>query len=266
MAKYRQVHVSFWQDGFVQDLSPEERYFYIYLMTNTKTNQCGVYELPIKNIIYETGISEERIIELLGRFTDWDKILYSFETKEIIMLNWVKYNPINNDNLQKCVKKELENVKNSEFLEIFINGLAPYLQADYKPLIRGYQGASKTLPSKGVKNKEQRIKNKEQGVKNKEGENPLPPEPIIKNNYAENVKLTVLEYEQLVNVHGKTETDEMIQNLNNYKGSTGKKYKSDFYTIQNWFRREVRSIKPGQQKTSDIIQQMREGGAFDDEK
>ncbi|TKI91171.1 replication protein, partial [Bacillus wiedmannii] len=38
MAVYRPVHVSFWQDSFVLDLTPEEKYFYLYLMTNSKTS------------------------------------------------------------------------------------------------------------------------------------------------------------------------------------------------------------------------------------
>ncbi|MDX1806780.1 MAG: DNA replication protein DnaD, partial [Paenisporosarcina sp.] len=45
MSKYRSVQVSFWQDAFVLDLTPEEKYFYIYLMTNSKANQIGIYEL-----------------------------------------------------------------------------------------------------------------------------------------------------------------------------------------------------------------------------
>ena len=44
MAVYRHIHIEYWQDGFVLDLTPEEKYFYIYLMTNSKTSQCGIYE------------------------------------------------------------------------------------------------------------------------------------------------------------------------------------------------------------------------------
>ena len=55
MAVYRNVHIEFWQDGFILDLTPEEKYFYIYLMTNSKTSQCGIYELP-KRIILITLI------------------------------------------------------------------------------------------------------------------------------------------------------------------------------------------------------------------
>ena len=36
MAVYRHIHINYWQDGFVLDLTPEEKYFYIYLMTNSR--------------------------------------------------------------------------------------------------------------------------------------------------------------------------------------------------------------------------------------
>ena len=55
MAVYRQVQTSYWQDAFVLDLTPEEKFFYMYLMTNSKTTQCGIYELPKKVIEMETG-------------------------------------------------------------------------------------------------------------------------------------------------------------------------------------------------------------------
>lgn len=46
MAKYRQLYTEFWKDGFVVELEPEEKYFYLYLLTNANTSQCGIYELP----------------------------------------------------------------------------------------------------------------------------------------------------------------------------------------------------------------------------
>lgn len=55
MAVYRNVQVNFWQDDFVLDLTPEERYFYIYLLTCSKTTQCGMYSLPKRLAEMETG-------------------------------------------------------------------------------------------------------------------------------------------------------------------------------------------------------------------
>ncbi|MED4455934.1 DnaD domain protein [Metabacillus fastidiosus] len=120
MAKYRQVHVEFWQDGFVLDLTPEEKYFYIYLMTNSKTSQCGIYELPKRIIETETGYNRETVEKLLQRFVDYGKIKYNDKSKEIMIVNWVKYNAIRSPKVLACIKKELETVKNIEFIKDFI--------------------------------------------------------------------------------------------------------------------------------------------------
>ena len=61
MAVYRQIQVSFWQDTFVLDLTPEEKYFYLYLMTNSKTRQCGVYEVSRRVMELETGYNRETV-------------------------------------------------------------------------------------------------------------------------------------------------------------------------------------------------------------
>ncbi|EPZ58919.1 putative phage replication protein [[Clostridium] sordellii ATCC 9714] len=87
MAVYRHIHIDFWQDGFVLDLTPEEKYFYMYLMTNSKTSQCGIYELPKRIMETETGYNRETIEKLISRFKEYEKIIYCEETKEIFLLN-----------------------------------------------------------------------------------------------------------------------------------------------------------------------------------
>ncbi len=55
MAKYRQLYTEFWSDSFVLELTPEEKYFYLYLISNCKTTQCGIYEISKRIIETETG-------------------------------------------------------------------------------------------------------------------------------------------------------------------------------------------------------------------
>ncbi|RKQ28335.1 replication protein [Oceanobacillus halophilus] len=119
MAKYRQVHIEFWQDGFVLDLTPEEKYFYLYLMTNSKTTQCGIYELPLRIIEIETGYNRETVWKLLERFQEYGKILYEKSTKEIMIMNWIKFNWINSPKVISFIKKELEKVKTPYFIKLF---------------------------------------------------------------------------------------------------------------------------------------------------
>ncbi|WP_276329824.1 hypothetical protein [Clostridium sporogenes] len=42
-------------------------------MSNTKTSQCGVYELPLRVIEMETGYNRETVIKLIKRFIDYKK-------------------------------------------------------------------------------------------------------------------------------------------------------------------------------------------------
>lgn len=55
-----------------------------------------------------------------------------------------------------------------------------------------------------------------------------------KKKLAEFVSLTEEERAKLVAEHGEEGTKRIIEILNNYKGSSGKKYKSDYMAILNW--------------------------------
>ena len=94
MAIFRKINVSFWEDEkIVDDFSPEDRYFYLYLMTNSQTSQAGCYSLTIKQMEFETGYTKDMIISILSKFeNDFKIIKYSKETKEILLLNWNRYN------------------------------------------------------------------------------------------------------------------------------------------------------------------------------
>ncbi|MFT8319321.1 MAG: DUF4373 domain-containing protein [Bacillus sp. (in: firmicutes)] len=58
-----------------------------------------------------------------------------------------------------------------------------------------------------------------------------------KHKYAEFVSMLPSEHKKLLDQFGQAGTDDRIERLNLYKGSTGKKYKSDYLTILNWERK-----------------------------
>ena len=112
MAVYRHIHIDYWQDGFVLDLTPEEKYFYIYLMTNSKTSQCGIYELPKRIIETETGYNK--------------KIVYCEETREVFLMNWIKHNKIVSPKVKKCVYEELKKIKSMDMVNLFFKQCEGY--------------------------------------------------------------------------------------------------------------------------------------------
>ena len=57
MGVKRIVDVSFWTDGKVDDFSPEDKYFMLYLLTNPFTRQLGIYEISVKQAAFQMGYS-----------------------------------------------------------------------------------------------------------------------------------------------------------------------------------------------------------------
>lgn len=119
VAIYRTVSMTFWTDPKVtDDFTPEDRYFYLYLFTNPHTNLCGCYEISLKQMAIETGYSKDSIENLLKRFDKvHDVIRYSTETKEILLLNWHKYNWTESPKFRKPLEKEIQSVKYDCFRE-----------------------------------------------------------------------------------------------------------------------------------------------------
>ena len=86
MAIYRNVQMSFWTDSkVIDDFTPEDKYFYLYLFTNPHTNLCGCYEISLRQIANETGYNRDTIERLIERFEKFHKVIvYSKENKEIL--------------------------------------------------------------------------------------------------------------------------------------------------------------------------------------
>jgi len=139
MAIFRKIHVSFWKDEFIESLTPEQKFFYLYLMTNDRTTQCGIYESTIKQMCYDTGYNEDTIKKLIEFFTKCGKIQYSLATKEMAMKNWAKYNDSTSPKVKACITKELLKVKDTVLIQ-YIYSMDTHTQEEEKE-----QVDSKTL-------------------------------------------------------------------------------------------------------------------------
>ena len=121
MAKFRQIQTDFWSNPYVQEeMTPEDKFFYLYLMTNEKSTQIGIYKITKKQIAFDMGYSIESVGNLLKRFMEQHKLIkYDSETREIILLEWAKTN-LNKGGkpFEDLIISELKEVKQKEFIEI----------------------------------------------------------------------------------------------------------------------------------------------------
>lgn len=117
MAFYRNISISFWTDSKIDDeFTPEDKYFYLYLLTNPHTNICGCYEISVKQMERETGYNEDTVKRLLKRMEQIHKVVkYDSATKEIFVINWSKYNWSGSDKVYKAVTKVADKIKSAKF-------------------------------------------------------------------------------------------------------------------------------------------------------
>jgi len=215
MARYRQVETAFWNDGFVLKLTPEEKYFYLYLLTNPHTTQCGIYELPERMAEVETGYNRETVEKLRDRFINkYKKIRYSPSTEEYCVINWLKYNSLKSPKVKACIEKELLAVKD--------RSLIGYLY---------------TMDSLSIDSGEEEEKEEEE---EEEGEAPADPSGKPKRHKYGEYKNVLLSEDEMEKLKAEFPSDYQgrIERLSEYVASTGKKYKSHLATIRSWAKKD----------------------------
>ncbi|MCR3759353.1 hypothetical protein KYB31_10175 [Clostridium felsineum] len=119
MAKYRYVYSAFWEDPDVMEqFTPEDKLFYLYILTNPKTTQIGVYKITKKEMAFGLGYSIESINSLVCRFIEHHKLIkYDESTRELAIKNWGKYN-LNKGGkpIVDCINKEFKEVRNLKLI------------------------------------------------------------------------------------------------------------------------------------------------------
>lgn len=117
MAIYRNVQLSFWTDNKVEDdFTPEDKYFYLYLLTNPQTNICGCYEVSYSQLTNQTGYNKDTVNRLIDRFENIHKIIkFNKDTKEMLILNWYKYNWSKSEKTLVGVENVAKHIKCKEF-------------------------------------------------------------------------------------------------------------------------------------------------------
>lgn len=119
MATFRKIHTTFWNDPKVaEELTPEDKYFFLYLLTNQHTTQIGIYPITKRKMAFDLGYSLETVEALLERFIHHHKMVrYNPETRELAIKNWGRYN-LNRGGkpMLDCVTAELKEIKDKEMV------------------------------------------------------------------------------------------------------------------------------------------------------
>lgn len=115
----RVVDTKFWSSMDVIDkYSVEDKFFALYLMTNERTTQSGIYSLPKKIMSFETGFTQEVIQVLLDRFCKkYKQIIYSEKSQELSLVKSLEYSILKGGRpVTDLLKRELRQIKDGDLI------------------------------------------------------------------------------------------------------------------------------------------------------
>ena len=119
MAKglYRQFPINIWDTNlFYEEMTPEEKYFYIYLLTAPQSNLSGCYQISLKKASDNLGYNRETVETLFNRLISLGLVEYDSETKEVYIpafqSSWTR-----SPKYLGALHKELEEIESSKFYD-----------------------------------------------------------------------------------------------------------------------------------------------------
>lgn len=106
MAKQRVINTYFWSDDFILDLRADEKLLFLYVLTNPQTDLCGAYQIAMRKMVFETNLTEKRILVILTKFADAGKVFY--EDGWMIVRNFAKHQ-VQNPKVRLGIERSLIN-------------------------------------------------------------------------------------------------------------------------------------------------------------
>lgn len=115
MAIYRQLHTTFWKDKLVGEWNKDQKLFFLYLLSNDYTTQCGVYEINKRYAKFELDMTDQEIEAHIDFLISEGRIIFNEKSEEVMIVNWLKYNSARSPKVAAVIDKELKNIKTLEF-------------------------------------------------------------------------------------------------------------------------------------------------------
>ena len=136
MREYGSVHTRFWANVAIQSLSDQAKLFALYLLTGPHTNMLGCFRLPIGYIAEDLNWRAEVAIKKLDEISQMGFAHYDAIQHWILLPQFLTWNPIENPNQGKSIRRLFEQVptKVNFFIDLINTVLAhdKYLEESFK--------------------------------------------------------------------------------------------------------------------------------------
>ena len=133
--KLRSINTKFWEDPWIEELNPKDKLLFLYLLSNSKTNMLGIYEVSLSKISFETGLTKQEIGKAFEGFERVNKAFYI--DNYVVLANFLK-NQKYNTNMKKSATKEFSNLP-----KLLKDKLSCNDSEGFERLIKGFEMLSK---------------------------------------------------------------------------------------------------------------------------
>lgn len=158
MAEYSYIKASFWTDPDNEDLTPGEKLVFLYIITNGKRTQSGIYEVSDRRISFDTSLPEEEIPLIKKKLSESGMIKY--DENLIWVVNFLKHQANSSPTVKTRIAKDLLPYMNHPFFQEF--------REKYHTLSIPYLDRIDTCSIKKRKEKEKKEEVKEKEEEEKE--------------------------------------------------------------------------------------------------
>lgn len=134
MGKRTWIDSDIWND--TEDLSIEDKTFYLYLLTNEQRNIAGYYKINLRYMALDLGLTEREVEERLSKEQKY--WTYDHNTRQVLIPKFTRYNIVKSKQQITKLNAELNVLKpcklHALFLKAFeeVNGLGAETLIDGK--------------------------------------------------------------------------------------------------------------------------------------
>lgn len=124
----RTIDTNFWNtDEVIESFTVDDKYFWLYLMTNPHINLAGVMPLARAAMARDLGFNTQVVDNLIYRFENIHRIIQvDRETKEILVTVWDKYNWTKSPQLAAAVQQQADKIKSQAIKNAVIEKLKSF--------------------------------------------------------------------------------------------------------------------------------------------
>jgi hypothetical protein len=127
MREYGAIHTRYWSWAQEVGLSESSKLLGAYLLTSQHSNSLGCYRIPKGYVSEDLGYSIDRVSKGFLELGKHSFLAYCEDTKYLLLIKYLKWNPIQNAKHGKGVSKIATNIpRNCKIIELLIKSLKDF--------------------------------------------------------------------------------------------------------------------------------------------